>query len=461
MKIKIVPRSLTVRLCLLYASLFLLTVVCVFGSIYLIVEHELLRLTDRDLEEDIVDITNAFKVDGLAGIEGFARVEAVDDGPENKFFIVFNQEGERMFSTELDWWGDFLFRLRCIHSDRSPCFETIGIPKHPEIKARVLTFKEGAYLVSIGTPLAWNERVLKKLLKAIFLGGVPAIIFSVLSGWIVAKKTLSKVKSIERVARQIATGSDLSRRVPVLGAGDEIDQLSNTFNAMLNRLELFVRELNEMLDNTAHDFKTPLARIRTMAETSLTSMDMEAIQGALVEIMNESDKFLSVLNAIMDISEARTGLMALRISDIKVNELFRELESFFSGIASEKSVDFTVLYTNNMEVIKADKARILQALLNIADNAFKFTPPGGAVAVWYDSDVAFSRISISDTGPGIEESMIPRIFERFFRLDASRSTKGRGIGLALAKAFVEAHGGKITVESKTDQGSTFTIWLPH
>ncbi len=148
------------------------------------------------------------------------------------------------------------------------------------------------------------------------------------------KKTLSKLREIDEVARRIADSKDLGQRVPLKGSGDELDHLATTFNLMLGRLEAFVKELSDMLDNAAHDFKTPLARIRAMAETSLSSHNLEQVTDTLVEIMNESDRFfLSILNAIMDISEARTGLLDLKIEAVSVGEIMAELEAAFSGVA--------------------------------------------------------------------------------------------------------------------------------
>ena len=215
-----------------------------------------------------------------------------------------------------------------------------------------------------------------------------------------------------------------------------------------------------MLDNAAHDFKTPLARIRAMAETSLSSHNLEQVTGTLVEIMNESDRFLSILNAIMDISEARTGLLDLKIEAVSVGEIMEELEAAFSGVARRKEIQMDFFYPDQNICVRGDRSRLLQALLNILDNALKFTPKGGRVTVrvWTENDKVY--ITISDTGPGIKEDALPRIFDRFFREDEARSSEGRGIGLSLAKALIEAQGGSIHVDSVIGKGTVFTVEMP-
>ncbi len=459
MKINL-PKTLTFRLTTLYAGLFTVAFILVFSIVYYIVQNELLKMMDQDLMEDISDMNEIYEKSGLDGLERFVDRESSDDGPENKCFRIIDAKGRIIHTTDLEQWGNWKIKLPPSNTGGEVLFKTIRIPVRSELKARVMTFPIGQYWIEVAVPLKWNGLILSKLRKAFWLGGIFTMFFSILTGWIMARRTLSKIQEIDYVARKIANSNDLSQRVPLKGTGDELDRLAATFNSMLERLEAFVRELSDMLDNTAHDFKTPLARIRAMAETSLASNDVDSIQEVLVEIINESDRFLSVLNAIMDISEARTGLLDLKPSQISIYELLRELEGLFSGIAKAKSIRFNVAYPERDLIIRADRAKLFQALLNIVDNAFKFTPPGGTVAIWLDRDDQFVKISVSDTGPGIPQDKISRIFERFFRLDSSRSSQGRGIGLALAKAFIEAHGGRIHVESYLNSGSTFSVWIP-
>jgi signal transduction histidine kinase len=276
-----------------------------------------------------------------------------------------------------------------------------------------------------------------------------------------ARRSSAQIRGIDRVARSIAGSADLSRRVPLRGTDDELDHLAKTFNLMVERLERFLKELHDMMDNTAHDFRTPLTRIRAMAETGLGTTNHEEIQGTLVQIMDECDRFLFLLNAIMDISQARTGILSLEKKELRVKDLLAGILSLYRGVAEERGIRLNVTYPRDDELVFfADKKRLSQALSNIVDNALKYTSSGDTVAIWTCTEAGFAEICVADSGPGIPHEKIPRIFERFYRLDTSRSTPGRGIGLSLAKAYVEAQGGTIAVKSELGKGSTFCIRIP-
>jgi signal transduction histidine kinase len=198
-----------------------------------------------------------------------------------------------------------------------------------------------------------------------------------------------------------------------------------------------------------------------MAETGLGTTNHEEIQGTLVQIMDECDRFLSLLNAVMDISQARTGILSLKKESLPVKNLLLGVVGLYNGVAEERGIRFNITYPRDEKtVLFADKNRLGQALSNILDNALKYSSFGDTVALWTRTEPGFTEICVADSGPGIPEEEIPRIFERFYRLDTSRATSGRGIGLSLAKAYVEAHGGTITVRSEPGKGSTFCIRMP-
>ncbi len=454
------PKSLFFKLTSFYALIFGIAFILVFSSTYFMVKQELMGLVDEDLLEDVLDISTVYKEKGLRGLQAYMSQEALDDGPEEKCFLIFDNSGSLIFSTELDAWGTIPMISSHDNEGNSPLFTTISLEKRPSVRARVMGFWLKDLFIEVGVPLEWNDLVLERIERAFIVGAIFTMFFAIITGLTMTKKTLSKLREIDEVARRIADSKDLGQRVPLKGSGDELDHLATTFNLMLGRLEAFVKELSDMLDNAAHDFKTPLARIRAMAETSLSSHNLEQVTGTLVEIMNESDRFLSILNAIMDISEARTGLLDLKIEAVSVGEIMEELEAAFSGVARRKEIQMDFFYPDRDICVRGDRSRLLQALLNILDNALKFTPKGGKVTVrvWTENDKVY--ITISDTGPGIKEDALPRIFDRFFREDEARSSEGRGIGLSLAKALIEAQGGSIRVDSIIGKGTVFSVEMP-
>ncbi len=452
------PRGLIFRLTGLYCLLFFLAFFFILFGLYQLFYRDLLHETDVDLLEDLAEIKSAYQKGGLGLMKAFIREEVLDDGPEDVFVRVWDRNGHLVFSSDSASWGEGLFPASPPPLEiQGHLFHTVSIPRRPEHKARVMVapLQEGL-LLEEAIALKWREDLLKKLRQSLILGAGATLIAALLAGLLLARQIISQIRKIDAVARKIATSNDLSQRVPLKGTEDELDSLASTFNLMLERLEAFVRELSEMIDHTAHDFKTPLARIRTMAETSLQDQNPEAVKAALVQIMDESDRFLNLLNAIMDISEAKTGLLHLRKEPLLLKDLIEEVAQPFRVLARSRKIRFQTRYRENNRVVFGDKRKILQALLNILDNAFKVTPPGGEVVLEARGDEGRVEIRISDTGPGIAPEEVPRIFERFYR----RSPSGRGLGLALAKAYIEAHGGQILVSSSPGRGSLFSVYLP-
>ncbi len=448
--------SLVFRLTALYAALFSLAFLVIFAAIYYLIASAFMKATDEELREDRAEMEAAYRKGGIEALKAYIAQEMADGGPGEQWIGVFTPEGRVVAASDAGAWGDMPLNV----PQAMPAFETLPIPARPHLKARAITFPLGPYIVEEAVPMAWDAELLGRLRNAFLAGALLTLVLSIASGWFAAKRALAHIRRIDEVASRIATGNDLSQRVPLRDTGDELDRLAATFNAMLKRLEAFVRELSEMMDNTAHDFKTPLTRIRAMAESSLQNADPQEVRETLVQIMEESDRFLALLHAIMDISEAKTGLLALKRETFPVKALLEETEAFFQGLAKARGIRFEVTYPRRDIPLFGDRRRILQALLNIADNAFKFTPPGGTIALWAEQTPRGVSLCVSDTGPGIPEEEIPRIFERFYRRDRARASPGRGIGLSLAKAFVEAHGGRIEVKSAPQAGSTFCIHLP-
>jgi len=279
-------------------------------------------------------------------------------------------------------------------------------------------------------------------------------------GWFMAKRAVSGVESVTRTARMISAGT-IEKRVPVKARGDEIDQLAITFNQMLDRVETLLTELREMTDNIAHDLKSPVTRIRGAAEVTLTTGrslgEYEAMAASTIE---ECDRLLDMINTMLLISKTEAGVDKLNLEEIDLTRTVRDACELFRPSAEDKGITLNCEAWEGLKVT-GDVRMIQRALSNLLDNGVKYTPPGGRVDVSVsENEQRHVLISIKDTGVGISESELPRIFERFYRGDQSRSQTGVGLGLNLARAIVRAHGGDIRVTSAPGQGSTFIVSLP-
>lgn len=453
-------RTVAFRLTFWYAGIFTASSIVLFIALYLLVMSNTHRRTEQALLEKVREVSSLLSSQGIEAVTAELGREATSTGTGETFFRIVDTNGEEITSSDLSLWTSIgVGRTALRHViNGGPVFENLAIPGRRH-KVRILyAFIGPDKILQIGRSLRQDEHLLEDFREIFLTTMLTVLVVSGIIGWFMAKRALSGVEEVTQTAIHIGDG-ELHARVPVTGSGDEIDRLAMTFNNMLERIQSLVNGMKEMTDNIAHDLKSPITRIRGIAETSVingeSGSNYEMMAGSVVE---ECDRLLAMINTMLEISEMEAKVSKLTTAEIDLAEVVRNGCDLFQPIAADKGI--TLKTRLPFRSIFWGGMRLRRVVSNLLDNSLKYTPSGGTVTVSLDGDEDQVCISFQDTGIGISPHDLPHIFKRFYRGDRSRSQPGAGLGLSLARAIVRAHGGDITVTSSPGKGSTFVVTLP-
>ncbi len=314
-------------------------------------------------------------------------------------------------------------------------------------------------VMHVGRTTENRDELLHKFCIAFLLATVPIVLFGFCGGAFITYRALGPIRSIIAAARSIIQTGDMGARVPDPHTEDELNELVTLFNRMLARNESLIAAMRDALDNVAHDLRTPLTRLQGGAQLALQNENPAQIKEALADAVEEAERLNAMLCTIMDISEVQAGALKLDVETFALAPIIDLLLELYDDVAQEKDIVLTAKIDPSGK-ISADRNRLQLVLSNLIDNALKYTPNGGRVELNAEFTPKEARISVRDSGIGIEPGDLPRIWDRLYRGDKSRSQRGIGLGLSLVKAFVEAHGGAATVESESGRGSVFSVTFP-
>jgi heavy metal sensor kinase len=320
------------------------------------------------------------------------------------------------------------------------------------------------FYVAIGTSLAGSRGVLNQFT----LRGVGLVLLIIptgcIMGWIFAGRALTPVLEVARTAERIS-GLNLSLRIPVRGAGDEIDRLIETFNQMIERIEINFNQVRQFSTDVSHELRTPITVVRGQLEVALfTARTVEQYRDAIVDSLSDIERLSQIVRALLLLSQAETGQLILQKQQLDLVEVADGVVDQFQIPAEGAGVTLEFLGHVAQCTGEFDRVQIERMLSNLLSNAVKFTPAGGQVRVSIDRRDDAAEIRVEDTGEGIPAEHLPHIFDRFYRVrgagEQASPEKGLGLGLSFVAWIVRAHGGTVDVQSESGHGTTFIVRLP-
>jgi two-component system heavy metal sensor histidine kinase CusS len=321
----------------------------------------------------------------------------------------------------------------------------------------------GVATVQVGSTLNFLVEEMDRIDRLVLWTSLTLLVAAPLVGYWLAGRAARTMGRIIVAAGELRP-DQLADRLPIRGTGDELDQLALTVNGLLDRIARYVTERKDFLANAAHDLRTPLAAIRSSIEVALDrNCSADDYRELLEEIIEQGASLEVLVNQLLLLSESEAEQIRVDDEPVPLGDLLRRAVEMFRGLAESRDLWLSLEIAAEAHV-RGNRHLLRQLVNNLLDNAVKYTPAGGRIRVGLATHDDHALVTVSDTGVGLAAEDLPRIFERFFRTDRSRTraaeSPGTGLGLSICRAVAEAHQGAIRCHSEVDRGTTFTVILP-
>lgn len=445
--------SVKMKITLWYTGLIVIILSAIFAAVLLATDKVLLLGVQKKLEAEVYDFAEELKVDN----SGRLRLEKLDFLKDGVRLAVYDENGQLLTGLAPNELPETPFAdelLQKAGSNRQSWFVYDFY-----FKAR---HTDNFYWVRGTVPLssAYAER--DKILWQCALFFPVLILLAALGGYWITQKAFRPVSRITEAAAQISSGSDLSKRLELEGADDEIDTLAQTFDGMFARLEGAFEAERQFTDDASHELRTPTSVIIAQAERGLQQPDMESKQQALQGVLQQAKKMSRLVNQLLQLARADRHQEILNLEVFDLSELTEIVTEEARGLASSKAITVTAAIEPELTV-KADQTLVMRIWLNLLMNAVKYGRLQGQIWLSLKSDGQNAVGTVRDDGIGIRADELPKIWKRFYRINTARSSgadSGTGLGLAMVKWIVESHGGTVNAVSTEGVGSTFSFTLP-
>ncbi|HMV51762.1 MAG TPA: heavy metal sensor histidine kinase [Blastocatellia bacterium] len=464
--------SLRVKLTGYYLAI-LSAVLLLFGvAIYFYLSHSLLTTIDESLAFQVEKIEFIMAIG--AGVEPPNRPQG-ESGQEELLQLsphviqIINEQGritDENLASPKDRLSVNVASLMKLKVGET-VFDSIKLGSGEPMRVATRRVKDhdgdGTYFIRLGHSLEALQSARRRALLVLILAIPVALLLGSFGGLLLANQALSPVDRITSAAELIAKG-DLTERVPAPEKMDEIGRLAATFNHMISRLQAAFERQKQFTSDASHELRTPLAVMRGDIEITLRrDRPTDEYKRVLESNLEEIVRLSRLVEDLLMLARGDSGQLELRREPVDLNKLCRQMTDYISPLAMQREQTLTYAAADAETFVNADLQRIKQLLLNLLDNAIKYTEPGGRITLGLKAEENCAVITVADTGRGIPAEDLPHIFERFFRRSAKtsdRSASGFGLGLSIVKWIVDSHDGKIETKSQPGHGTEFIVKLP-
>lgn len=446
-------RSTSFRLLAWYAAVFGASVAILFFIVYWITLAALEEQLSDSVERETQVLVELYRGRGLDSVVRAIQLRVVELRPPRRYYLLQDAAGERMAGnlppmkpTE----GEMVLPVSFLFPDR-PSKGSDPADAYPVV-AQGRSLENGEFLL-VGENRYRAVKAQEAILRALGWGVAITLLLAAGGGAALGAGFLRRIDEINRTTRSIMDG-DLAKRVPMRGGGDEMDQLAVNLNAMLDRIQALMESLKRVSDDIAHDLRTPLSRLRhrlEVARATAASGGEPVIEQSIAEL----DAILETFSALLRISQIESGARRAAFSDVSLAKIVSNVCEAYAPVAEDRGQRLEAV-VDRVPPIQGDRELLTQMAANLIENPIRHCPAGAAITVGLRQEGGTSVLCVADTGPGIPASEREKVFRRFYRLEASRTTPGSGLGLALVKAVADLHGASVEL-SENNPGLRVTI----
>jgi signal transduction histidine kinase len=439
-------RSTSFRLLAWYAAVFGASVAILLFFVYWIALAALDEQLSDSVERETDVLVELYRGGRLDRVIRAIELRMVDLRPPRRYYLLQNAAGERIAGNlpSMDpAEGEMVLPVSHLFPDRGAKADDPA-DAYPVV-AHGRRLDSGEYLL-VGENRFRAVKAQEAIFRAFAWGIAITVLLAAGGGAALGVGFLRRIEEINRTTRSIMDG-DLSKRVPASGGGDEMDRLAVNLNAMLDRIQVLMDSLKRVSDDIAHDLRTPLSRLRHRLEAARGKAGSDG-EPVIEQSIAELDAILETFSALLRISQIEAGARRAAFCDVRLGQIVSSVSEAYAPVAEDRSQRLEAVIDCALS-IRGDRDLLTQMAANLVENAIRHCPAGAAITVGLRQESGMSILCVADTGPGIPASEREKVFRRFYRLEASRTTPGSGLGLALVKAIADLHG--VSVELSDNQ----------
>ena len=446
-KLARIVKTFTFKLALVYVGLFSLSVILLFAFIYTFEMNYLQEQITDSIRMQYNYLADEYRLNGSSGVEARIQKQITEDSDGNEVYLLANPKYEKLIGNLNEWPMSAVIESRFEKEGHWVHFYIEGAhgdSEVVEVKAIIMPISKWRFLL-VGQSLKNNGRVEKTIVQTFWASLLLTLFMAFIGALVMTRSVIRRINIINRSAHTIMHG-DLSVRIPFTSGGDEFDDLSSNLNQMLDKIEGLLQSLSQFANNIAHDLRSPLNRMINRLDAGLRTIgDDNPARKLLEKNIHDMQELVGTFNSILKISELEANTEFRSFEPCDLQQITANLVELYEPYAAEKHISI-ISYIDSPLVMYGEKNLLTQALANLIDNALKFISTDGQIVIEAEISDTHTDLIIADNGPGIPQEYRDKVFEKFFRLEQSRNTRGNGLGLSLVAAIARIHNATISLE---------------